>query len=100
MRVVFGLARRNRLASCAVCRAPVGFQLDDHARLATLLDLGQIPLRSEDRHDSDPIVLAGGPVATQPEPMAPFIDAFLIGEHFMRAPAIPAAVRAIKEALR
>jgi radical SAM family uncharacterized protein/radical SAM-linked protein len=44
------------------------------------LELGGIPLRSEDRGDDDPIVLAGGPTATHPEPLAPFVDAFLVGE--------------------
>jgi len=44
------------------------------------LELGRIPLRSSERGDHDPLVIAGGPTATHPEPLAPFIDAFLIGE--------------------
>lgn len=44
------------------------------------LDLGGIPLRTEDRSDADPIVIAGGPTATHPEPIAPFVDALLVGE--------------------
>lgn len=44
------------------------------------LELGGIPLRSVDRRPTDPIVLAGGPTATHPEPLSPFIDAFLVGE--------------------
>ena len=44
------------------------------------LDLGGIPLRSEDRSDADPIVIAGGPTATHPEPITPFVDAVLVGE--------------------
>ena len=61
----------------------VGFSLQyelTYTNMLTLLDLGQIPLRSAGRHESDPVILAGGPVATQPEPVAPFIDAFLIGD--------------------
>lgn len=46
----------------------------------TLLDLGGIPLRSCDRADDAPLVIGGGPVATHPEPVAPFFDAFLVGE--------------------
>lgn len=46
----------------------------------TLLELGGIPLRAEDRGEDDPLVLAGGPVATHPEPIAPFFDCILIGE--------------------
>ncbi len=45
-----------------------------------LIDLAGLPLRSADRDDSHPIVAAGGPCATNPEPMAPFIDFFLIGD--------------------
>ena len=45
-----------------------------------LLDLGNIPVRSSERQDSDPIILAGGPACYNPEPMAEFIDAFIIGD--------------------
>jgi len=46
----------------------------------TLLDLGGIPLRAKERGEDAPLVLGGGPVATHAEPVAPFFDAFLIGE--------------------
>src|SRR5262249_13868313 len=39
-----------------------------------------IALRSAARDDDAPLVLCGGPTATHPEPLAPFIDAFFIGE--------------------
>lgn len=45
-----------------------------------MLDMSKIPLRSRDRDDSFPIVLAGGPCAYNPEPMADFVDIFSIGE--------------------
>ncbi len=44
------------------------------------LDLADIPLRSADRADDDPLVIGGGPAAFNPEPLAPFFDAILIGE--------------------
>lgn len=44
------------------------------------LELGGIPLQANERGDADPIVIAGGPTATHPEPLADFIDAFLVGE--------------------
>jgi len=44
------------------------------------LGLAQIPLLSSDRTDSHPVVIAGGPCAVNPEPLADFIDAFFIGE--------------------
>lgn len=45
-----------------------------------MLDMSEIPLRSQERDDSFPIVLAGGPCAYNPEPMADFVDIFSIGE--------------------
>jgi radical SAM family uncharacterized protein len=45
-----------------------------------LLDLSGIPLRSSNRTDEDPIIIAGGHATLNPEPMAEFIDAFVIGE--------------------
>jgi radical SAM family uncharacterized protein/radical SAM-linked protein len=48
--------------------------------LLTLLDLGRIPLRAADRAEDAPLVLVGGPTASHPEPIAPFIDAAFIGE--------------------
>ena len=48
--------------------------------MLTLLDLGRIPLRAADRAEDAPLVLVGGPTASHPEPIAPFIDAAFIGE--------------------
>src|SRR5450830_1079297 len=45
-----------------------------------MLDLAGIPLRSEQRKEEYPLVIAGGPCAFNPEPMAYFIDIFVIGE--------------------
>lgn len=48
--------------------------------ILNMLDLGGIPLRSDERAQSDPIVIAGGPCAYNPEPLADFVDIFLIGD--------------------
>ena len=45
-----------------------------------MLELGGIPLKSCDRDDRFPVIIAGGPCAYNPEPLADFIDAFLIGD--------------------
>lgn len=45
-----------------------------------LLDLAGIPMRTSDRLQHDPLVIAGGHATLNPEPMAAFIDAFVIGE--------------------
>jgi radical SAM superfamily enzyme YgiQ (UPF0313 family) len=51
-----------------------------YSNVLEVLDLAGIPLRAEDRTDGDPIVVAGGPSASNPAPLAPFFDAFFMGE--------------------
>ncbi len=63
------------------------YELNDTCVLG-ILDLGRIPLRASRRADADPLVLAGGPGATHPEPLAPFVDAFFIGEAEELLPAL------------
>lgn len=61
----------------------VGFSLQfelTYTNVLRMLDLGGIPLRSEHRSDDDPLIVVGGPVATHAEPMAPFVDAMVIGD--------------------
>jgi radical SAM family uncharacterized protein len=48
--------------------------------ILNMLDLAGIPLKSSDRGQGFPLVIAGGPCAFNPEPLADFIDAFAIGE--------------------
>ncbi len=45
-----------------------------------MIDLAGLPLRSEERGEDCPLVIAGGPCAYNPEPMADFVDIFSIGE--------------------
>lgn len=61
----------------------VGFSLQyelTYTNVLSMLQLSGIPLRGEHRSDGDPLIIAGGPVATHAEPIAPFIDAFVIGD--------------------
>ena len=62
----------------------VGFTLQyelSYTNVLNMLDLGRIPLLSKDRNDwTTPIVVAGGPCACNPEPLADFIDIFFLGE--------------------
>src|SRR5690606_11654249 len=51
-----------------------------YTNLLTALDLAGIPLHAVDRDDSHPIVLAGGHSAFNPEPIAPFVDAAVMGD--------------------
>lgn len=61
----------------------LGFSLGSettYTNVLTCLDLGGVPLLSGDRDESHPIVIAGGHCVFGPEPVAPFFDAFVIGE--------------------
>lgn len=61
----------------------IGFTLQyelSYTNVLNMLDLAHIPLRSKDRKGLNQIVVAGGPCACNPEPMAEFIDIFFIGE--------------------
>ena len=60
------------------------------------LDLAGIPLRTVDRAEGDPIVLAGGPCAYNPEPYAPFFDVILVGEGEEQLPKTLALIRELR----
>ena len=69
----------------------VGFSLQyelTYTNILQMLDLGGIPRWSEERGDDDPLVIAGGPVATHAEPLGPFVDAFLIGDGEQKLPEL------------
>lgn len=51
-----------------------------YTNILQILDLSQIPLRSKDRTEKDPLVIGGGPCSYNPEPIAEFFDIFYIGE--------------------
>lgn len=61
----------------------MGFSLQyelSYTNVVNMLDLGGIPLWSKDRKKGDPFVIGGGPLAFNPEPVADFFDAFLLGD--------------------
>ncbi|MHC4357499.1 MAG: TIGR03960 family B12-binding radical SAM protein [Planctomycetota bacterium] len=61
----------------------VGFSLQyemSYTNVLNMLDLAGIPLFRRDRKDDDPIIIAGGPGAMSPEPLADFIDIFVLGD--------------------
>ncbi|MCA9130277.1 MAG: TIGR03960 family B12-binding radical SAM protein [Planctomycetales bacterium] len=61
----------------------LGFSLQyeiSSPNVLTMLDLGGVPLRANQRTMADPLVIAGGPCAQNPEPMAEFVDCFVTGD--------------------
>ena len=76
---LFSLESRTALKDFDI----VGFTLQydmSFTNILEMLDLGGIPVRSCDRGEDMPLVVAGGPCAYNPEPLAPFVDAFMIGD--------------------
>src|SRR3954449_6721571 len=76
---LYGLETFTPLAQFDV----IGFSLQYeicYTNILTMLDLGGIPLHSEDRTLDHPLVIAGGPGAQNPEVLAPFVDLFVIGD--------------------
>jgi radical SAM superfamily enzyme YgiQ (UPF0313 family) len=61
----------------------IGFSLDyelTYTNVLNILDLAGIPVLASERDDSHPVIIAGGSCCLNPEPMADFIDFFVIGE--------------------
>src|SRR5262245_48232950 len=92
-----------RLFSTESC-APVadfdilGFSLQaelNYSNILNMLDLAGLPVWQRDRRETDPIVLGGGPCTANPEPIADFFDAFLVGD---AEEALPIFLEAYREA--
>ncbi|HZC71089.1 MAG TPA: TIGR03960 family B12-binding radical SAM protein [Jatrophihabitans sp.] len=69
-----------------------------YTNLLSALDLSGIPLQSRDRDESHPLVIAGGHAAFNPEPIADFIDAAVLGDGEQIVGAITDIVRDAKRA--
>jgi radical SAM family uncharacterized protein len=76
---LYSLETKHALADFDI----IGFSLPYetlYTNALNVLDLAHIPLRSEQRGQGDPLVIAGGHACFNPEPMHAFIDAFVVGE--------------------
>ncbi len=61
----------------------IGFSLDyelTYTNVLNILELGGVPVLAKERDESHPVVIAGGSCCLNPEPMADFIDFFVIGD--------------------
>ena len=78
----------------------IGFSLPyemGYTNVLNLLDLGGVPLKSENRPEAFPLVIAGGPCTVNPEPIAPFFDAFVVGDSEQLVDELMDALIAAKE---
>ena len=61
----------------------VGFTLQyelSYTNILNMLDLGRIPVKTEERTEKDPFIIVGGPCVYNPEPLADFFDLAVVGE--------------------
>ncbi len=79
----------------------LGFSLTyelSYSNVLNMLELAGVPLLAKERENGDwPLVIGGGPCASNPEPMAPFFDAFLFGDGEEALPEICDAIIAGKD---
>ncbi|MBI5124112.1 MAG: TIGR03960 family B12-binding radical SAM protein, partial [Candidatus Omnitrophica bacterium] len=76
---LFSLESRKPIKEFNIIGFSLAYELN-YTNVLNILNLGNIPLRSSERNDTDPLIIAGGPACYNPEPMAEFIDAFIIGD--------------------
>lgn len=94
---LFSLENRLPLGSFDI----VGFSLlyeMCYTNILTMLELSRIPLLAKERGEDMPLILAGGPCAVNPEPLAEIVDAVIVGDGEEAEPEIVEAVRASKAA--
>jgi len=76
---LFSLESRKPVKEFDIIGFSIAYELN-YTNILNLLDLGNIPVGSSERSDSDPLIIAGGPACYNPEPMSEFVDAFVIGD--------------------
>lgn len=76
---LYALESGDSIAEFDAVAFSVGYEMA-YTTVLDMLDMGGLPLRSKDRPDLLPLVFAGGTAAVNPEPMAEFMDLFVIGE--------------------
>ncbi|HLQ33173.1 MAG TPA: TIGR03960 family B12-binding radical SAM protein [Chloroflexota bacterium] len=76
---MYSLETRRPLSEADVLGFGLASEMN-YTGVLTMLDMAGIPLHAEQRRDGDPIVIAGGHCTCNPEPMAAFVDLFLLGE--------------------
>ena len=83
------------LADCDIIGFTLQYELS-YTNILNMLRLAGIPLLATDRDGAFPLVIAGGPCAYNPEPLAPFFDAVLLGDGEEAVLEIAEAVRSAK----
>jgi len=94
---LFSLESRRALGDFDVIGITLPYELCN-TNILTILDLAGIPFRADERGDSHPLVIGGGSSSFNPEPVADFFDAILLGDGEEAILEMTAAIRAGREA--
>ena len=76
---LYGLESGDSIADFDLIGFSLGYEMA-YTNVLNMLDLAGLPVRAEERHALSPIIVAGGTCAFNPEPLAPFVDIFSLGE--------------------
>ncbi|MFC1934229.1 TIGR03960 family B12-binding radical SAM protein [Chloroflexota bacterium] len=76
---LFSLESKRPLKEFDIIGFSLGYELT-YTNVLNMLDLAQVPILASERNASHPLVIAGGTCVLNPEPMADFIDFFVIGD--------------------
>ena len=77
--LLYGLESGDPIADFDIIGFSLGYEMA-YTNVLNMLDLAGLPIRSKDRPDLSPLVVAGGTCCYNPEPLTPFVDMFVLGE--------------------
>ena len=77
--LLYGLESGDPIADFDMIGFSLGYEMA-YTNVLNMLDLAGLPIRSSDRKELTPLVVAGGTCCYNPEPLSPFVDLFVLGE--------------------
>ena len=77
--LLYGLESGDSIADFDIIGFSLGYEMA-YTNVLNMLDLAGLPIRSSERAELTPLIVAGGTCCYNPEPLAPFIDFFVLGE--------------------
>ncbi len=77
--LLYGLESGDPISDFDIIGFSLGYEMA-YTNVLNMLDLAGLPLRSKDRPELSPLVVAGGTCCYNPEPLTPFVDMFVLGE--------------------
>ena len=94
---LYTLETKTPVKDCDIVGFTLQYELS-YTNILNMLELSGIPLKASDRTESDPLIVAGGPCAYNPEPLADFFDLFMIGDGEVQLPMLCEKYSELKKA--